>query len=159
MATWEEFAEAEPEMAALGLKQLQKFGLAYLATVRKDGAPRVHPVCPFIAGGRLFVATAPTSPKRLDLLRDGRFVLHMLPGKEEEEFLVRGRATRVTDGATRAMAVEAARQDMVPGGPGLHVKPEEWLFEYHIESAATTFWENVGQPDTRPIRQRWEAGK
>ena len=153
MATWAEFAAAAPEMVALGLKQLQKFGLAYLATVRKDGSPRVHPVCPFIADGRLFVATAPTSPKRLDLLRDGRYVLHMLPGKEEEEFLIRGRATFVTDAATRAMAVEIAT------GGGLNVKPEEWLFEYHIESAATTYWENVSQPNTRPIRQRWEAPK
>ncbi|MDP3768874.1 MAG: pyridoxamine 5'-phosphate oxidase family protein, partial [Dehalococcoidia bacterium] len=109
MAAWDEFAKAAPEMAELGLKQLNKFGLAYLATVRKDGAPRVHPVCPFVAEGRLFVATAPTSPKRLDLQRDGRYVLHFLPGKNEEEFLVRGRATRVTDPATRAMAVEAAR--------------------------------------------------
>ena len=60
MATWTEFERAAPEMAALGMKQFQKFGLAYLATTRKDGAPRVHPVCPVIAGGRLFVATAPT---------------------------------------------------------------------------------------------------
>ena len=36
---------------------------------------------------------------RLDLLRDGRYVLHMLPGKNEEEFLVRGRARLVTDPA------------------------------------------------------------
>ncbi|MDZ4279051.1 MAG: pyridoxamine 5'-phosphate oxidase family protein [Dehalococcoidia bacterium] len=154
MAAWDEFAKAAPEMAELGLKQLNKFGLAYLATVRKDGAPRVHPVCPFVAEGRLFVATAPTSPKRLDLQRDGRYVLHFLPGKNEEEFLVRGRATRVTDPATRAMAVEAARNAPQHVG-GLNVKPEEWLFEYDIEEAATTYWENVGQPNTRPIRRKW----
>ena len=158
MATWAEFAEAAPEMAALGLKQLQKFGLAYLGTVRKDGSPRVNPVCPFISDGRLFVATAATSPKRLDLVRDGRYVLHLLPGKDEEEFLVRGHARRVEDAETRAMAVEAARQDMVPGGPGLHIKPDEWLFEYHIESAMSAYWEHVGQPDTRPIRQHWREG-
>jgi len=151
MGSWDEFAQAEPEMATLGLKQLKKFGLAYLATVRRDGAPRVHPVCPIIAGGRLFVATAPDSPKRLDLLRDGRYVLHMLPGKDEEEFLVRGRAQLVTDPGTRAMVVEATT------GDGLNVKPEEWLFEYHVEEAATTHWENVGKPDTRPIRRKWRA--
>ena len=71
MASWQAFAEAAPEMAAIGLRLLEKHGLAYLATVRKDGAPRAHPVCPFIGRGRLFVATAPTSPKRFDLLRDG----------------------------------------------------------------------------------------
>ena len=48
MATWAAFADAEPEMAAAGTRQLEKFGLAYLGTVRADGAPRVHPVCPFL---------------------------------------------------------------------------------------------------------------
>jgi hypothetical protein len=154
MATWEEFERAAPEMAALGLKQLQTFGLAYLATTRKDGAPRVHPVCPVIAGGRLFVATAPTSPKRLDLLRDGRYVLHVLPGKEEEEFLVRGRARRVTDAATRALVMEPSNRAT---NTDLNLKADEWLFEYDIEEAATTHWYHVGQPDTRPIRAKWVA--
>ncbi len=149
MATWSEFEEAAPEMAALGLKQLRKFGLAYLATTAKDGAPRVHPVCPFISEGRLFVATGPTSPKRLDLLRDGRYALHMLPGKNDDEFLVRGRASRVTDVKTREMALA--------GKGEINISDDEWLFELHIERVDTTFWENVGQPDTRPIRQRWLA--
>jgi hypothetical protein len=29
------------------------FSIAYLATVRRDGGPRVHPFCPILAGGRL----------------------------------------------------------------------------------------------------------
>ena len=156
MTSWSEFESAEPEMAALGLKQLRKFGLAYLATVRKDGAPRVHPVCPFLADGRLFVATPPASPKRLDLVRDGRYVIHMLPGKNDDEFLVRGRARRITDAATRGVALAAA-QTALPGGETLNVDPEDWLFEYDVEGAATGYWENVGQPNTRAVRRRWQA--
>ena len=128
MATWAEFAEAAPEMAALGLKQLDKFPIAYLATVRKDGAPRVHPVSPIIAQGRLFVATAPASPKRLDLRRDGRYAMHLLPGKNDEEFSITGRARLVTDDATRAAAVAAA---------GHTVRDIDWIFEYDIERALT----------------------
>jgi hypothetical protein len=154
MATWAEFDRAAPEMAALGMRQLQKFGLAYLATTRKDGAPRVHPVCPVIADGRLFVATAPTSPKRLDLLRDGRYVLHALPGKEEEEFLVRGRARRVTNQTTRAIVMDPSNRVT---NADLNIHDREWLFEYDIEEAATTHWYHVGQPDTRPIRDKWRA--
>ncbi len=153
MATWAEFAAAAPELAELGLKQLRKFGLGYLGTTRRDGSPRVNPVCPFIAEGRLFVFTAPTSPKRLDLKRDGRYVLHLLPGKEEEEFLVRGRAMLVTDAATREVAAAAGREAV-----GLNVRPDEWLFEYDIEEAATTVWENFGQPDIRPVRRAWREG-
>ena len=86
MTTWAEFAAAAPEMAALGSELRAKFGLAFLATVRKDGSPRVHPVCPFVFRGRLFIATDPRSPKRHDLKRDGRYVLHMLPGENDAEF-------------------------------------------------------------------------
>jgi hypothetical protein len=155
MATWAEFAAAAPDMAELGLRQLTKFGLAYLGTVRADGSPRVNPVCPFIGDGRLFVATAPSSPKRLDLVRDGRYVLHFLPGKEEEEIAIRGRATRIEDATLRAMALEGARE-MIQA-TGLRVKPDEWLFEYAIESAMMTTWADFGTPDHRPVRKSWRA--
>ena len=150
MATWAEFAEAAPEMAALGSQLLsnETNQIAYLATVRRDGAPRVHPVSPIIAEGRLFVATAPNSPKRLDLARDGRYVIHALPGENDAEFLVRGRARRVEDEATRRLVADAA---------GHTVRNDDWIFEYDVESAMTAYWENVGQPDTRPIRRRWLA--
>ena len=146
MATWAEFAEAAPELAALGSELRATFGLAFLATVRKDGSPRVHPVCPFVVRGRLFIATNPQSPKRHDLTRDGRFVLHMLPGENDAEFLIRGRARRVTDGDTRAAVTNAA---------GHTVLDIDWIFEYDIQEAMMAYWENVGQPDTHPVREFW----
>ena len=53
--------------------------MAFLATVRRDGAPRLHPVCPVLSSDRLFVLITPTSPKRHDLLRDGRYALQTIP--------------------------------------------------------------------------------
>ena len=58
--------------------------------MRRDGSPRVHPVCPVIAVGRLFVAVPVWSPKRFDLKRDGRYAMHALPGKRDDEFYVTG---------------------------------------------------------------------
>ena len=84
MSSWGEFAEARPDMMKLLLEILDWIPITYLATVRDDGAPRVHPVCPIIAEGRMFVAVAATSPKRLDLKRDGRYAMHALPGKWRE---------------------------------------------------------------------------
>ena len=156
MATWGEFAEAAPEMATLGSELRAKFGLAFLVTVRKDGSPRVHPVCPFVVRGRLFIATNQKSPKRHDLKRDGRYVLHMLPGEDDAEFQVRGRARLVEDAQTKAMVLaegpEAGRQ---PDGALLNLTPEELLFEYDVEEALSGHWENVGQPDTYPVRKHW----
>ncbi len=148
MATWSDFAAAEPDMAAAGLALLEKFHLGYLATVRADGAPRVHPVSPFIINGRLFVATPQDSPKAHDQLRDGRYVLHMLPGKDDAEFRIRGRARTVTDAATRTTVRER--------GPHF-VKEHDHIFEYDIEEAATAHWEKVGQPGTYPVRRSWRT--
>ena len=150
MVTWAEFADAQPEMAALGLKQLQKFGLAYLATTRKDSMPRVNPVCPVIAEGRLFIATRRDSPKLQHLLHDGRYMLHLLPGKEEEEFWVCGVAARSTAPELRSRVIEAA--------VGItRIDDDEWLFEYDIAEAGTTVWLDFGTPNHRPQRKFWRA--
>jgi hypothetical protein len=47
MVTWHEFAAAEPELAEAGRWLLFQVGvgLAFLATVRKDGAPRGGKTC------------------------------------------------------------------------------------------------------------------
>ena len=153
MATWAEFARATPEMAELGRKLLsnEKFQIGYLATVRKDGAPRVHPVCPVLAGDHIYVAIGPQSPKLNDLRRDGSYMLHAAPGPDDAEFNIRGGATEANDASTHAEVEQAA------SAVGLNVKPQEVIFRLDIEQAATTYWENVGQTNTRPIRQRWRA--
>jgi hypothetical protein len=148
MATWQEFAAAQPAMAAIGLELLERFHIAYLATVRADGAPRAHPVSPFIIDGRLIVGTPATSPKARDQLRDGRYVIHMLPGKDDAEFRIRGRAQLVQVGPLR--------DAVLLGGPH-YVKEHDRIFEYDIEEAATARWVNVGQPGTYPVRERWRG--
>ena len=47
---------------------------------------------------------------------------------------------------------EAGRQ---PDGALLNLTPEELLFEYDVEEALSGHWENVGQPDTYPVRKHW----
>lgn len=48
MVTWAELSAAAPALAQVGHRLLTQFGvgLAFLATVRRDGGPRMHPVCP-----------------------------------------------------------------------------------------------------------------
>src|SRR5438094_10668788 len=110
MVTWKEFAAAEPDLADIGRSLLYQFkvGLAFLATVRRDGAPRLHPVCPVLANDRLFVLVTPTSPKRHDLLRDGRYALQTFPQTKpgSDEFYIAGKAVGVDDPAIRARSFE-----------------------------------------------------
>jgi hypothetical protein len=92
MATRKELAAAQPDLAVMGRRLLFQHGpgLGYLATVRADGGPRVHPVCPFLSGDDLVVFIVPTSPKCRDL-RDGRVAIHTLsPEDIDDEFHVTG---------------------------------------------------------------------
>ena len=63
MVTWKEFAAAEPDLADIDRSLLFQFrvGLAFLATVRKDGGPRLHPVCPVLSNDRLFMLVTAAS--------------------------------------------------------------------------------------------------
>jgi hypothetical protein len=45
--SWKLLEEPQPELAAFGAERLNG-QVAYLATVRKDGSPRVHPMTPII---------------------------------------------------------------------------------------------------------------
>ncbi len=96
---WEDFVGASPLLATDVRALLEQYGrgFGYLATVRADGGPRVHPVSPVIADGGLFCFVIP-SPKRRDLERDGRYALQTYPGdRTADEAYLTGRARPVTD--------------------------------------------------------------
>jgi len=109
MASWQEFAQQAPELAAFGDLRFQS-GVAYLGTLRPDGGPRVHPVTP-ILGEQLYLFMEPTSPKGKDLRRDPRYSLHCSVADSSGgagEFYVRGRASFTDDPVVRAEAAAAA---------------------------------------------------
>src|SRR5262245_990187 len=148
MNSWEQFAATNPELAEFGLKRLRGL-VAFLATTRPDGSPRVHPVSPFVAGGRLMMFMEPTSPKRSALHRDARYALHC--GVEDNEggggeFLVRGSAREVEDAQTRSVAFEQARS------VGLNPIERYVLFEFGVEEAMATVYDETGEPK----RTRWK---
>jgi hypothetical protein len=47
MLRWADFQRVRPDLAEAGRRLLYQFGvgLAFLATVRADGGPRLHPRC------------------------------------------------------------------------------------------------------------------
>src|SRR4051794_19019199 len=110
MPTWSEFATAAPSLAADVRALLYQYGpgLGYLATVRPDGGPRVHPVAPVVTDGGLFCFLL-TSPKRRDLERDGRYALPPFPPEHDDtEAYLSGRVPPVTDPARHARVAAAA---------------------------------------------------
>jgi pyridoxamine 5'-phosphate oxidase-like protein len=148
MATWGEFARAAPELAAVGESRFRDAEVAYIATVRPDGSPRVHPVTPIVGEGRLFLFMEPTSPKGQDLRRNPAYAMHSLVTDQNGtpgEFWITGQAVQAADSSTRAVAVGAAAYD-----------PAERyiLFELSVQQAASTVYEG-----NQPVRRRWHRGE
>jgi hypothetical protein len=146
VASWAEFEAAAPELAHEGKRLLYQFGvgLGFLATVREDGGPRLHPVCPVIAADELYVFVVP-SPKRGDLRRDGRYALHSYPPEEvDDEFYATGRATEVQDPDIRAEVADAYHDQVAEG----------WsLFALDIERCLHAKYRHRG--DWPPTYTKW----
>ena len=142
---WQDFKVAEPELAAFGEKRLTN-GPAYLATVRADGLPRVHPVTPIIAEGHLLLFMEPTSPKGHDLRRGSGYALHCSVSDNnggEGEFWVMGHAVLTDDRAMRDLAANY----------GYQPKNSYILFELTVESAFSTIYTGSGEP----VRKHWKV--
>ncbi len=76
MPTWEEFARLEPELAG---RVEERFGIRKhktLATLRRDGSPRISGIETEFSDGQVFLGLMPGSRKLQDLRRDPRLALH-----------------------------------------------------------------------------------
>src|SRR5919199_5659869 len=76
MTSWSDVVSAAPELAALVRARFEATGLGLLATLRRDGSPRISGIEPLFALGELWLGMMPGSRKATDLLRDPRFALH-----------------------------------------------------------------------------------
>jgi hypothetical protein len=153
---WSEFNARQPELARSGADLLYHFGvgLAFLATVRADGGPRLHPMCPLVTETGLYAFIVP-SPKQRDLHRDGRYALHSFPLEDNEDaFYLSGAASYVSHPETRvrlASQFAAERSGFAVPPPG----EEQHLFEFGVEAAMLT--RSTGHGDPQPQHTIWRA--
>ena len=144
MSSWGEFVRADPELSSFGRARLDG-RVAFLATLRADGGPRVHPVSLWFAADRCLVRMYPSSPKVRDLERDARYAAHSLIVDDEGtggEFAMRGDARAVADPDVLRL-VNADKLD-----------PERYVvFELAVAEAIGTTYEG---DETR--RRRFAAG-
>jgi Pyridoxamine 5'-phosphate oxidase len=76
MASWRTFAAEAPELAERARAFLDAHKHKTLATLRKDGSPRISGTESEIVDGELQFGSMWRGVKALDLLRDPRFALH-----------------------------------------------------------------------------------
>lgn len=154
--SWPAFAQLEPDTAAWGNSLLYQHGvgLAFLATIRPDGRPRVHPMCPLIADDGLFAFIVP-SPKQRDLRRRGAYAMHSFPcPANEDAFYLAGEAAVVSDERLRGTLARQFVSEREAIGVAAPSK-DDLLFEFGIESCLLT--RTTGHGDPAPAHTIWHA--
>ena len=137
---WSRFGEQRPDLqrGAEALLYEHGLGLGFLATVRPDGGPRVHPICPILAGD-LYAFIVP-GPKLADLRRDERFALcseTCAPPRHDDNLYVTGTATELVDHDLRDRLTQQllAERNLAEPWPGFD---DEALLELRVERVLVT---------------------
>ena len=103
MANWQRFAEEAPELAAAVRARFEAAKHHVLATLRRDGSPRVSGTEVDFYGPDLSIGSLWGAVKARDLQRDGRCALHANPGDGSLE---------VGDAKIAGVAVEVREADL-----------------------------------------------
>jgi hypothetical protein len=110
MVAWKTLELVVPELASLVRGRFDAHGLGLLATLRRDGSPRISGLEPLFALDELWLGMMPRSLKALDLVRDGRFSLHSATTDKQVtngDARISGTTLRIDDEATFARFREA----------------------------------------------------
>ena len=154
MASWSEFESEAPELARLARGLLDARKHKTIATVRKDGSPRISGTEANVVDGELEWGSMLNAVKARDLQRDGRFALHS--GSEDPpdwtgDAKVAGRAIEVDDADARS-ALQRAQGNEGDGEGG----PEDFhLFRADIAEVVVT---RLNDERTKLVIEAWRPG-
>ncbi|MFD6160783.1 pyridoxamine 5'-phosphate oxidase family protein [Nocardia sp. NPDC060256] len=140
MATWREFENEAPQLAAEVKRRFQLHESHVLATIRRDGSPRVSGSEVAFHDPDLTFGSMPGARKARDLQRDGRCAIHAHPSDGDAK--ISGTAIELTDPAAR----EAVGAD--PAG-------EDHAFRLDLNAAVLT---SVDQEQQLLVVEVWRPG-
>jgi Pyridoxamine 5'-phosphate oxidase len=154
VAIWKDFAQAEPDFAGRVKARFDSHKHKMMATLRKDGSPRLSGIETTFADGQLWLGMMPESRKALDLRRDPRLALHSAsvdPKMADGDAKLAGRAIEhIADDVKTSFAKtlgEAGQQ--MPEGP-FH------LFSVDIQEAVVI---RLGEPADHLVIETWREGQ
>ena len=149
MASWSDFEAEAPELAAAAREFLEARTHKTIATLRRDGSPRISGTEATVRDGDLWWGSMANAVKALDLRRDPRFALHSgsaEPADWRGDAKVAGRAEELT-GKRRADAIESLGWDM---------SAESHVFRAEIEEVAVV---RLNEERTKLLIDSWAPGR
>ena len=151
MASWKEIEAAAPELARRARAAFDAHRHKLLATLRKDGSPRISGIETTFADGELWLGMMPGSRKALDLRRDPRLALHSAsldppddPTTWAGDAKLSGRAVEVDDPALKERFAGGGQSD------------ESHLFRVDVTEVVHT---RVGDPADHLVIELWQPGR
>jgi Pyridoxamine 5'-phosphate oxidase len=149
MTSWGELVATEPDFAAAVRARFDAHTHKVMATLRKDGSPRVSGIEVSFVGEDMWLGLMPGSRKAGDLRRDSRVAVHSgsaEPGDGgagwDGDAKVSGRAVEVDD---KAVWAELG----VPDGSG-------HLFRVDLAEATIV---RLGEPADHLVIEHWRSGE
>jgi Pyridoxamine 5'-phosphate oxidase len=148
MASWSEVEAEAPELAALARRYLDLNPHKVLATLRRDGSPRVSGTEVRFHDGELWLGSMPHALKARDLQRDPRFALHGGPVSPEAgwdgDAKLAGRAEEIPDPGRREAVLGKRYRD-------------SHLFRADVTEVSVV--RLAGDPPDHLVIEAWHAGR
>ncbi len=147
MNTYAEFEAAAPIIATPIRERLEEAGLTFLATIRRDGSPRISPIEVEFIDGHLYYGSMPGAQKVHDIARDPRCSL-ITPIVDKKDMRGEGKlfavARLVTDVAEAERVLRTSAEgnemdaDALLGSPVFEVLVHGASWQYVEDDAWTT---------------------
>jgi hypothetical protein len=152
LASWKEVLEAEPAFAAEVVSLFDASKHKTIATLRKDGGPRISGIEATFTDGDLWIGSMKGSLKSADLLRDPRLALHSAsiappddPSAWAGDAKLSGRAVLVDDPERLRSMASGEGADELEGD----------LFRVDIDEVVVT---RIGDPADHLLIRLWRPG-
>ena len=149
MARWSDFEAEAPELAGAAREFLEARTHKTIATLRRDGSPRISGTEATFHEGDLWWGSMANAVKALDLRRDPRFALHSGsadPPDWKGDAKVAGRAEELA-GERRAAALESL---------GWELSADSHLFRADIEEVSVV---RLNEERTKLLIDSWTPGR
>jgi hypothetical protein len=151
VARWADLESEAPELAERARGLLEARVHKTIATLRRDGSPRISGIEAFIVDGDLWFGAMWRSLKALDLRRDPRFALHsgtIDPPEWAADAKLSGTTVEIDDETIRA-EVFGQRGPEPPEGPA-------HLFRADIRDVSVV---GLGDPPDHLVTELWLPGQ
>jgi hypothetical protein len=149
VAAWSEIEAQAPELAARARGYLDAFVHKTLATLRRDGSPRISGSEVIFAEGELWFGSMWRAMKALDLQRDPRFALHSGSPDPDDGWSGDAKLAGRVEECSTPERIEAVVGSHKPPGP-MH------LFRAGITELVTV---TLADPPTHLIIESWHEGR